>query len=293
MAKRILVTGANGQLGSELQYIIKNQKSNIENHDFYFTDRTTLDITDKDAIEDFCTQNNIKIIINCAAYTAVDKAESDETMAYAINHKAVETLAHIAKAKNIALVQISTDYVFDGSNFKPYVENDVTNPQSVYGASKLAGEEAIFSINPSNSVIIRTSWVYSSFGNNFVKTMLRLGKERDTLGVIFDQVGTPTYARDLAAAILAIVPQLDNREAEVYHYSNEGVCSWYDFAKAIFEMKQIDCKVDAIETKAYPTPATRPHYSLLNKAKIKEAYSITIPYWRDALKEALTIMEND
>jgi len=287
----VLVTGSNGQLGSELRHIIQNSTSEIQHHNFYFTDKSTLDITDKNAIDNFCTQNNIKIIINCAAYTAVDKAESDEEMAYAINHKAVETLAHIAKEKNISLIHISTDYVFDGSNFKPYTEDEPTNPQSIYGSSKLAGEEALQSINPKNSIIIRTSWVYSSFGNNFVKTMLRLGKEREELGVIFDQVGTPTYARDLAEAIITIIPQLSNDDVEIIHYSNEGVCSWYDFAIAIFEMQSIECHVNPIETKAYPTPATRPHYSLLNKAKIKENYTVTIPYWRDSLRQALQLME--
>ena len=297
----VLVTGSNGQLGSELKALIQHSTFNIQHHDFYFTDRSILDITNKTSVENFCLTNNIKIIINCAAYTAVDKAESDEEMAYGINHKAVETMAHIAKHNNIALIHISTDYVFDGSNFKPYVENDPTNPQSVYGASKLAGEEAMQTINPKNSLIIRTSWVYSSFGNNFVKTMLRLGRERDELGVIFDQVGTPTYAHDLAQAILKIIQNSKltkgnalgckiQNSVEIYHYSNEGVCSWYDFAKTIFELSNITCKVNPIETKDYPTPATRPHYSLLNKAKIKKEYNIEIPYWKDSLSACLKIL---
>jgi dTDP-4-dehydrorhamnose reductase len=287
MSRSILVTGANGQLGSEIRNLISNDECLMMNVKWYFTDRSTLDIANKDAIESFCTQNNINVIINCAAYTAVDKAESDEEMAFAINHKAVETLAHIAKTKDVALIHISTDYVFDGSNFKPYVENDPTNPQGVYGSSKLYGEQAVMNINPKDSIIIRTSWVYSSFGANFVKTMLRLGKERDALGVIFDQVGTPTYARDLAKAILEIIPKLHNESVEIYHYSNEGVCSWYDFAKAIFELSDVECKINAIETKDYPTPAVRPLYSLLNKAKIKEEYNLEISYWRDSLKVCL------
>ncbi len=287
MPRSILVTGANGQLGSELHLLAQGQSSD----DFTFIDRQTLDLSSQTAIEDYFDGKQFDIIINCAAYTAVDKAESDEELAFAINHKAVETLAHIAKAKNIALIHISTDYVFDGSNFKPYIENDPTNPQSSYGASKLAGEETLLSINPANTIIIRTSWVYSTFGNNFVKTMLRLGRERDELGVIFDQVGTPTYAGDLAKSILEIIPQLDNKNVEIYHYSNEGVCSWYDFAKAIFERGGIECNVKPIETKEYPTPATRPHYSLLNKSKIKNSYTITIPYWLDSLTEALNMME--
>ena len=287
MSKSVLVTGANGQLGSELQ-AVANEYTTLE---FTFAERSDLDLGSAASIETFFEGEAFDIIINCAAYTAVDKAESDEEMAYAINHHAVETLAHIAKSNNIVLIHISTDYVFDGSNFKPYVENDPTNPQSVYGASKLSGEEAMQTINPKNSLIIRTSWVYSSFGDNFVKTMLRLGRERDELGVIFDQVGTPTYARDLASSILEIIPQLENDDVKIMHYSNEGVCSWYDFAIAIFEMQSITCQVNPIETKAYPTPATRPHYSLLNKAKIKTDYSLTIPYWRDSLRQALQLME--
>ncbi len=287
MPRSILVTGANGQLGSELRRFVQGQSKD----DFTFIDRQSLDLSSQTAIEEYFDGKQFDIIINCAAYTAVDKAESEEDLAFAINHKAVEALAHIAKAKKMALIHISTDYVFDGSNFKPYVENDPTNPQSVYGASKLAGEEALLSINPADTIIIRTSWVYSTFGNNFVKTMLRLGRERDELGVIFDQVGTPTYAGDLAKSILEIIPQLDNKNVEIYHYSNEGVCSWYDFAKTIFELSGISCSVRPIETKEYPTPATRPHYSLLNKSKIKNSYTITIPYWRDSLTEALNMME--
>lgn len=289
MPKHVLVTGANGQLGSEIQALAPGY------NDFRFTfcDRDTLDLSNTDAIEAYFQDKTFDAIVNCAAYTAVDKAESDKALAFAINYKAVESLAHIAKAKNMALIHVSTDYVFDGSNYKPYSEEDPTNPQSVYGASKLEGEEALLSINPPNSVIIRTSWVYSTFGNNFVKTMLRLGQERDELGVIFDQIGTPTYARDLAKAVLTILPQLTNENVEIYHYSNEGVCSWYDFAKAIFELSKVSCKVKAIETKEYPTPATRPHYSLLNKAKIKTTFSMTIPYWRDSLVEALHILEKN
>ena len=281
----ILVTGANGQVGSEIREL------SLENeHKFFFTDSQDLDICDKERTENFCKENCVDIIINCAAYTAVDKAESESESADSVNHLAVKYLAEISKEHNIKLIHISTDYVFDGRNFKPYVETDATNPQGVYGKTKLEGENAILKINPENSMIIRTSWVYSSYGTNFVKTMLRLGKERDELGVIFDQVGTPTYARDLAETILAILPQLNNKNVELYHYSNEGVCSWYDFAKAIFELSEIGCDVNSIETKEYPTPAKRPHYSLLNKAKIKREYNITIPYWRDSLKECLMKM---
>ncbi|AKF24215.1 dTDP-4-dehydrorhamnose reductase [Sulfurovum lithotrophicum] len=280
----ILVTGSRGQLGSELRELVNN------NAIFHFTDRSVLDITDQDAIKHFCLEKDIEVIINCAAYTAVDKAEEDEENADRINHLAVKYLAQIAKEREIRFVHISTDYVFDGTNFMPYVESNRTNPTSVYGRTKLAGEEAIRKINPDNTVIIRTSWVYSTYGSNFVKTMLRLGKERDTLGVIFDQVGTPTYARDLAQAILDIVPQIENKEVEIYHYSNEGVLSWYDFAKEIMKMAKLECKINPIETKSYPTPAKRPYYSLLNKAKIKETFNLEIPYWKDGLDTCLRTM---
>lgn len=281
----ILVTGANGQLGSEVQALSVNYDGN-----FFFTDKENLNITDKNSINKYVTLNNINIIINCAAYTAVDKAQEEKELADSINNKAVEYLATISKEKNIKLIHISTDYVFDGKNFKPYVESDSVAPNSVYGETKLAGELALEKINPNNSIIIRTSWVYSSFGANFVKTMLRLGKEKDSIGVIFDQVGSPTYARDLAKTILDILPQIDNQSVEIYHYSNEGVLSWYDFAKEIMRMAKLNCNINPIETKEYPTPAARPHYSLLNKSKIKKEFNLTIPYWKDSLDECLKEM---
>ena len=285
----ILVTGSNGQLGSEIREL-----SSAFTYNFFFTDRETLDIADKNAIAAFIEKNNINAIINCAAYTAVDKAEADEVNADTINHLAVRTMAEIAKEKNIQLMHISTDYVFDGKNYKPYNEEDLTHPNGVYGATKLAGENAIVEINPPNAIIIRTSWVYSSYGNNFVKTMLRLGKEKESLGVIYDQVGTPTYAKDLAQAILEILSnhsELDVKsQVQIYHYSNEGVLSWYDFAKEIMRMAKLECVINPIETKEYPTPATRPHYSLLNKSKIKKDFGITIPYWKDSLDECLKKM---
>ena len=222
-----------------------------------------------------------------AAYTAVDKAQSDLENADLINRKAVKKLSIIAKELNIKLIHISTDYVFDGKNFKPYVEEFQTNPQSVYGKTKLDGENELLDINPLNSIIIRTSWVYSYYGNNFVKTMLRLGKEKEELGVIFDQVGTPTYAKDLAITILDIIPQIENHKVEIYNYSNEGVLSWYDFAKEIMKMAKLNCKINPIETYQYPTPAKRPHYSLLNKVKIKKEFNVEIPYWKDGLDDCL------
>ena len=227
----ILVTGSNGQLGSE----IKELSSKYE-YNFFFTDRSNIDITNKDSIKTFCQTNSINTIINCAAYTAVDKAESDEVNADLVNRKAVKKLALVSSELNIKLIHISTDYVFDGKTYKPYVEEFQTKPNSVYGKTKLNGENEMINVNPKNSIIIRTSWVYSSYGNNFVKTMLRLGKEKDELGVIFDQVGTPTYAAHLAMAILDIIPKLNNPKVEIYNYSNEGVLSWYDFAKEIMKM---------------------------------------------------------
>jgi dTDP-4-dehydrorhamnose reductase len=281
----ILVTGSKGQLGSELREI-----SSKYQYKFFFTDRESLDISDTYSISKFIEFHSINTIINCAAYTAVDRAEDDELNADKINHLAVKNLAQIAKDKNLQLIHVSTDYVFNGENFKPYTEDDITNPNSIYGKSKLDGENAMCEINPNNSIIIRTSWVYSSFGSNFVKTMLRLGKERDSLGVIFDQVGTPTYARDLAKVILDIIPKIQNSKLTIYNYSNEGVISWYDFSKEIMKMAKIDCQINPIETSQYPTPAKRPYYSLLNKSKIKEKFNLVIPYWKDSLDKCLKKM---
>jgi dTDP-4-dehydrorhamnose reductase len=278
----ILVTGSNGQVGSEIKELSTQYKYN-----FFFTTKASIDITSKDEIQSFCKTNNINAIINCAAYTAVDKAQNDIKNADLVNRKAVKKLALVSKELNIKLIHISTDYVFDGRNFKPYCEAFQTNPQSVYGQTKLDGEKEMIKINPQSSIIIRTSWVYSFYGNNFVKTMLRLGKEKDELGVIFDQVGTPTYAKDLAKTILDILPQINNEKVEIYNYSNEGVLSWYDFAKEIMKMAKLQCKINPIETHQYPTPAARPHYSLLNKVKIKKEFNIEIPYWKDGLDDCL------
>ena len=275
----ILVTGVKGQLGSEL----KDLAPQYSNYNFFFTDRSKLDITNHKRVKEFINAHTINTIINCAAYTAVDKAEKQVELADKINHLAVANFAQIAKDLKIKLVHISTDYVFDGINYKPYLETDTPNPKSVYGQTKLEGEKAIQQINPTNTIIIRTSWVYSKFGKNFVKTMLRLGKERSELNVVADQIGTPTNAADLAKAILDILPKIENNTVEVFHYSNEGVCSWYDFAKAIFKLKKINIKVNSVESKNYPTMATRPFYSVLNKAAIRDNYQIHIPFWRDSL----------
>jgi dTDP-4-dehydrorhamnose reductase len=279
----ILVTGGNGQLGSELKEIA----SNYPDYNFSFTDVKILDITNHIAVKEFIELNNINVIINCAAYTAVDKAESEPELSNAINHLALANFAQIAKDNNIKLVHISTDYVFDGTNYKPYVETDTPNPQSVYGQTKLDGELAMQHINPKRSIIIRTSWVYSKFGNNFVKTMLNLSKNREEINVVADQIGSPTNAADLAEAILIMLPQIKNENIELFHYSNEGICSWYDFSKAIFEIQGVLVKVNPIESKQYPTPAKRPFYSVLDKSRIKDVFQLEVPFWKDSLKSCL------
>ena len=282
----ILVTGADGQLGNEL----RNISGNFPDDRFFFTDVAELDVTSPDAVNDFVETNRIQTVINCAAYTAVDKAESDESTATLINATAVGYLAEACNKADATLIHVSTDYVYDGCACKPYSEDHRTVPASAYGRSKLAGEQAALSAR--GSVVIRTSWLYSSFGANFVKTMLRLGRERETLNVIFDQAGTPTYAADLAQAIMTIAGQAENGGLQpgIFHYSNEGVCSWYDFAHEIMQQAGLPCVVKPIETKDYPTPATRPHYSVLNKARIKSAYQLVIPHWKDSLSRCLADM---
>jgi len=279
----ILVTGANGQLGSE----INSLKENYKEYTFIFTGVTDLDITNLAQVENFCIENKISIIINCAAYTAVDKAEEDTELCNAVNNTATLSLSKVAKAQDIKYIHVSTDYVFNGVNHKAFVETDVPNPINVYGKTKHLGEQAMLKENPKNSIIIRTSWVYSSFGNNFVKTMLKLAETRKSLTIIGDQIGTPTYAFDLAKTILDILPKVNNKNVEIYHYSNEGVCSWYDFAYEIFAQTKTDCKVLPIETKDYPTAAERPLFSLMNKTKIKEQFNIEIPHWKSSLTKCL------
>lgn len=279
----ILVTGGNGQLGSELREIAPN----YQDYNFLFTDVKTLDITNHTAVATFIESNNITVIINCAAYTAVDKAEEQKDVANAINHLAVANFAKIAQEKSIKLIHISTDYVFDGTNHKPYVETDIPNPQSVYGQTKLNGELAIQQIKPANSIIIRTSWVYSKFGNNFVKTILNLVKERDEISVVADQIGSPTNAVDLAQTILQILPKVENKTVETYHYTNDGVCSWFDLANEIIKIAKINCKVNPITTLEYPTMAKRPAFSVMDKRKIKELYKLNIPNWQESLVRML------
>jgi len=278
--KNILITGANGQLGNEMRLLSKEYNS----YNYFFTDVQELDITDKTVIGNFVKNNKINCIVNCAAYTAVDKAEENPEICDKLNHLAPGFLAEAAESNQAMLIQLSTDYVFNGTNHIPYVEDDPTCPDSVYGRTKLAGEKAVIE-KCSRSVIIRTSWLYSTFGNNFVKTMIRLGKEKAQLGIVFDQIGTPTYARDLASAIFAII---EKDVTGLYHFSNEGVTSWYDFTKAIYRIAGINtCTVKPIHTYEYPALATRPHYSVLDKTKIKKTLNIEIPYWEDSLKDCI------
>jgi dTDP-4-dehydrorhamnose reductase len=281
----ILITGCNGQLGNEMQLL---EKVNPQ-HTYFNTDVAELDITDREAILQFVNENHVDGIVNCAAYTAVDKAESNVELCDLLNRVAPGYLAEAVEQRGGWLIQISTDYVFDGTNHTPYVESDPVCPNSVYGRTKLAGEQAAQQAC-SRTMIIRTAWLYSTFGNNFVKTMIRLGKEKSELGVIFDQIGTPTYARDLAVAIFEAINQGVN--PGVYHFSNEGVISWYDFTKAIHRIAGITtCHVRPLHTSEYPTPAARPHYSVLDKTKIKQTYGLEIPYWEESLRECISQLQ--
>ena len=277
----ILVTGCNGQLGNEIQLLEKEYPQ----HTYFNTDVAELDITNQLAVNDFINRHAIDGVINCAAYTAVDKAEGDKELCTTLNTVAPSYLAAAIDKRGGWIIQVSTDYVFDGTHHTPYVETDTPSPDSVYGSTKLAGELGVSKFCKKH-MIIRTAWLYSAFGNNFVKTMIRLGKEKTELGVIFDQIGTPTYARDLAVAIMTAVDK--GIATGVYHFSNEGVISWYDFTKAIHRIAGIkDCKVRPLHTSEYPTAANRPAYSVLDKTKIKQTYGIEIPYWEDSLKECI------
>ena len=278
---KILITGCNGQLGNEMQLLEKQYPQ----HTYYNTDVQELDITNQQAIEQFVVENEIDGIVNCAAYTAVDKAEDNQELCKVLNTVAPAYLAAAVEKRGGWMIQISTDYVFDGTKHTPYVETDNPCPNSVYGSTKLDGETAVTKACQ-RTMIIRTAWLYSTFGNNFVKTMIRLGKERPELGVIFDQIGTPTYARDLARVIFVAIEK--SIVPGVYHFSNEGVISWYDFTKAIHRLAGITtCHVRPLHTSEYPTPANRPHYSVLDKTKIKQTYGIEVPYWEESLKECI------
>ena len=289
--KAILVVGSSGQLGRSIQSIAKH----FPEYKFVFVSRSDINLESKASITKFFERKTFDIIINCAAHTGVDIAESEAELAHQINHFAVEQLAKIAKRDHAKLIQISTDYVFSGKQSQPYTETDEVCPLTVYGQTKLEGELAIKKILNTNAVIIRTSWLYSEYGDNFLKTMIRLGQSRDDLNVVFDQVGTPTYAKDLAMAIMSVIQSqefnLIDFKTDVVHFSNEGVCSWYDFAKTIFELTDIRCQITPVESIDYPVPAARPHFSVLNKAKIKLKYKVSIPYWKDSATRCVTALE--
>jgi dTDP-4-dehydrorhamnose reductase len=294
---RILVTGKNGQLGKSIHKIVNSEvetNNNLNSHNFVFVGREELDLSSESNISHyFDSSDKFDVIINCAAYTAVDKAEEELELANQVNHLAVKQLAEVAKTQQAKLIHISTDYVFDGKSDKPYIEADETNPINVYGKTKLAGEQALKEIMPTDAIIIRTSWVYSEYGNNFVKTMLRLGKERGKLNVVSDQIGSPTYATDLASVILKMIDFKDyqnkGQSTEIYHYSNEGEISWYEFAKEIFKLADIQCSVNPITTEQYSTPAKRPMNTLMNKDKMVNFFKI-IP-WRKSLISLIILYE--
>ncbi len=284
MIKNVLITGANGQLGNEMRVL------SVENPQFtcFFTDVEELDICNETAIKEYVSVHQIDAIVNCAAYTAVDKAEENEKLCHLLNAEAPGYLARAIQERGGVMIQVSTDYVFDGTQHVPYTEDIPTCPASVYGRTKLEGEQNVLE-GCDQSVIIRTAWLYSIYGNNFVKTMLRLGREREQLGVVFDQVGTPTYANDLALAIYAVLNHGAVRG--VYHFSDEGVCSWYDFTKAIHRIGGITtCTVLPLHTADYPAAAPRPHYSVLDKTKIKQTFGVTIPHWEESLQRCIRLL---
>lgn len=282
--KKIVVTGAQGQLGSELQVLAVDYPQ----FEWVFTDREELDLCDLHGLEAQLDAIHPQVIINCAAHTAVDRAETEVELSDVLNHQAVAVLAKWSQAHGAKLIHVSTDYVFDGSSSTPLTEAAPAKPINVYGVTKLAGEKACMEQNP-DSVIIRTSWVYSSFGNNFVKTMSRLMQERDSLSVVNDQIGSPTYAADLAQAILTIIHH-PNWQAGIYHFSNEGEISWYEFALAIQEIGGFDCEISGIPSSAYPTPARRPAYSLLDKCKIKATFGVEVPEYRESLRRCMGLL---
>ena len=277
-SKRVLVTGANGQLGSEMRRL-----GMASPNEYIFTDVAELDITDSAAVKEFVKENKVNIIVNCAAYTAVDRAEDDEVTAELINATAVRNLAAAAKEVDATLFHVSTDYVFGAEGNTPRTEDMPTNPLGVYGRTKLRGEQAIAEVG-AKSIIIRTAWLYSEYGNNFLKTMLRLTKEKETLSVVFDQVGTPTYAGDLAMTIFSIIEgDYYNGNEGVYHFSNEGVCSWYDFAREIATAMGHTCQINPCHSSEFPSKVTRPPYSVLDKTKIKRTFGVDIPHWRESM----------
>jgi dTDP-4-dehydrorhamnose reductase len=286
MRKKILVTGANGQLGMEIKQLSKAYPL----FEFIFTTREEMPLDNPEVIRDFIAKHQPQFLINCAAHTAVDKAESEKDLAYQVNAEAPGIIATACKENNVQLIHISTDYVFNGNGTAPYKESDATDPVNLYGDSKLQGEKKVMEFKP-DSIIIRTAWVYSEFGKNFVKTMLRLMADKDQISVVSDQSGTPTYAADLADAILRIISS-QQWTPGIYHFSNEGNITWYDFAVAIKELSGSNCKVNPIAAAQYPTPAKRPGYSVLDKTRIKSTFGITIPGWRESLAMCLDKIKN-
>lgn len=292
----ILITGANGQLGQCFQRLA----ADFPQWNFHFADSEALDITDPRSVKRFFQENkNVQWVINCAAYTAVDKAEAAPEAARRVNVSGPKNLAKACGEHAAMLIHFSTDYVFHSHQNLPFKEDDPVHPKGVYARTKLAGERAAMKAHPTGTMVIRTSWLYADFGQNFVKTMLRLGQERRSINVVADQIGTPTYAADLALAVLQIIQKTEKGQVPklvlpgIWHYANEGIASWYDFAHAIFEFSNIPCKVNPIETKDYPTPAQRPPFSVLNKAKIKAAFQLEIPHWRSSLKRCLHEIDYD
>lgn len=279
----ILITGSKGQLGLELESL----GHLFPNLNLFCTDKFSLNIFSFEEAEQYVLKNKIDVMVNCAAYTDVNKAEDEFEMADEVNHLAVRNLGLIAKKHHIKLLHLSTDYVFDGNSSIPYKESDATNPQNAYGVTKLNGEKALSEINPKNSMIIRTSWLYSEFGNNFVKSMLKLSKEKESITVVSDQIGSPTYAKDLALAILRIIPEINSDGLQIYHYANKGQCSWFEFASAIMKIAQQNCEILPIPSSAFKTKAKRPKYSLLNTDKIQHTFNLEIPNWEDALRECI------
>ena len=295
---RILVTGKNGQLGRSIQKTVNTDTkigNNQNPNDFIFVGREELDLSSESSIRHYFGNNKFDLIINCAAYTQVDRAEQEAELANQINHLAVKKLASIASNQQARLIHISTDYVFDGESNKPYLETDMPNPINAYGRTKLAGDKALESVMPMNAIVIRASWLYSEYGNNFVSTMLRLGKEQDKLSVVNDQMGSPTYAADLADAILEIIKNKKFRDVaqttQIYNYSNEGKISWHEFAKEIFKIEKIGCEVNPVTSQQYPTPAKRPRNTIMKKDKIVEAFNIKISNWKSSLNTCMTILK--
>lgn len=286
--KHVLITGSDGQLGTSIKELVLE----FLNYKFFFTDKDSLDISSLDKLQNFVEENNVDVIINCAAYTNVDGAEDELELADKINNIAVENLGVVSKENQLKLIHISTDYVFDGDSEIPYLERDATNPKNNYGLTKLKGEEVLFKLNPENCIIIRTSWLYAALGNNFVKTMLRLFKEKETINVVSDQIGSPTNANDLAKVVLELISKITNKDVEVFHYSNKGTCSWFQFSKEILKNTNETCTIIPVSSELFKSKAKRPKFSILNTQKIQDTFNIQIPSWKESLSNCLNKINN-